>query len=117
MEGKGDLFGRLATVLAKIESVPKRGRNTHFNYDYVLEADLSEHIRPLLAEAGIALIFGVKSVETVLVDGGRPITRVECQVTLGCEGCDPFTTTVFGDGQDSGIKGSIRLTREPLNFG
>ena len=48
------IFKKMAKVMEKISRVPKNGKNKFFNYDYVTEADLTDHIRPILAEEGVA---------------------------------------------------------------
>lgn len=52
---------RLAAKLAKIQGamtrVEKRGHNTVQNYDFVREADVIDHVRPMLEEANLAVVF------------------------------------------------------------
>lgn len=47
------LLAKLAAIMADLNWVEKRGRNSHFNYDYATESDILGAIRPRLAEAGI----------------------------------------------------------------
>ena len=47
------LVGKLALISALISRVPKRGRNTFHQYNYVQERDLVDMVRPLLAYYGI----------------------------------------------------------------
>jgi len=94
---KGELHTRLARVLAKIERIPKDGRNDFHGYDYVKEDTLTEQIRPMLAEEGISLIFAAE--EIVLED--NCIAHVRCTFTLGCDVGEPVVTTVWGAGRDA----------------
>jgi hypothetical protein len=97
-----DLYPRLARVLAKIEMIPKEGRNDFHEYDYVKEDTLTEQIRPMLADEGISLIFGAE--EVILAE--NCITLVRCTFTLGCDFGEPITTTVWGAGRDADSKGN-----------
>jgi len=46
----------LARVLSQVRRVPKNGRNTFHKYDYTTESDLTDFLRPLLADAGLTII-------------------------------------------------------------
>ena len=48
-------MGRMANVSAEVGYIPKRGRNNHFSYSYVLESDIMAALRPLLAKWGVFL--------------------------------------------------------------
>ena len=56
-EKPATLSAKLAAIMAEISRVKKSGRNEHFKYDYVTEADLADAIRPLLAKHDLGLIF------------------------------------------------------------
>lgn len=99
---KGELHTRLARVLAKIEKIPKEGRNDFHEYDYVKEDTLTEQIRPMLADEGISLIFGAE--EVILAE--NCITLVRCTFTLGCDFGEPFKSTVWGAGRDADRNGN-----------
>lgn len=58
-----NLAEKLASVLAEVGSIPKSGRNAHHKYDYITEADLTHHIRPLLAKEGVFIFTSVESLE------------------------------------------------------
>ncbi len=99
---KGGLHTRLARVLAKVEKIPKKGRNEFHGYDYVKEETLTEQIRPMLAEEGISLIFAAE--EIVMAE--NCITLVRCTFTLGCDVGEPVTATVWGAGRDADRNGN-----------
>ena len=93
----GNLFTRMARILAKIEMIPKEGENTYHEYKYVKEDTLTEQIRPMLAEEGISLVFGAE--EIILAE--NCITLVRCTFTIGCDVGEPIVATVWGAGRDA----------------
>lgn len=57
------LAGKLAWITGRIGAVPKKGHNPHFNYDYVMEADLVDAIRGHLAKANVIIVPSIQSVD------------------------------------------------------
>ena len=53
-EQQAQLFAKLARAMGKLERLPKRGHNDHFNYDFVTVADVADAVRKALAEEGVA---------------------------------------------------------------
>lgn len=51
------LYHRINQVKADIRRVPKSGKNSHFNYFYATESDISDLVRPLMAKHGVCLVF------------------------------------------------------------
>ena len=51
------LYARINEVKKAITRVKKSGKNRHFGYDYATESDISDMIRPLMADAGVCLVF------------------------------------------------------------
>lgn len=94
--GKTSLGHKLALVLAEIQHVKKTGHNPHFHYDYITEDSLTEHIRPLLARHGIALMFGATHADDIAP--GR--VRVWCEFTLLDKDGNEKTVSVPGEGWD-----------------
>lgn len=94
--GPTPLGAKLALVLAEIETIKKTGHNPHFHYDYITEDVLTEHIRPILARHGIALMFGATHAEDIAA--GR--IRVWCEFTLLDRDGNEKTVTVPGEGWD-----------------
>jgi hypothetical protein len=109
-EKKG-LYEKLALVLAEISRVPKSGRNEHFKYDYVTEADLSDHIRPLLAKYGIGFDFSVVEV----VDLPNNITQVKCEVTVS-DDTTQIKSFCYGRGQDKNDKGIYKAITGAMKY-
>ena len=74
MERQG-IYKKLANVMKGVEKIPKNGVNQHFNYKFVQEADLTEHIRKLLIKEGLVMIPTVNNIWRDVGDK-RIITRV-----------------------------------------
>lgn len=105
---RATLYRKIATVTAAIQRIPKNGKNTFHNYKYATESDLTDGIRELLAENGLAFLPPtVLSHERIPLDGkGGPLTRVQMQFTLAC--CDTgetISSVLWADGQDQADKG------------
>jgi hypothetical protein len=107
------LYTRLSKVLAEIGNVPKNGFNEHFKYNYVMESDLADHIRPLLAKHGIGLIYDCieASDHSIVNDRGKTVNmvRVKVAITVGVEDSEgniigEKTGHAFGQAADSGDK-------------
>ncbi len=41
----GSIYQKIAKAMSNINRIPKRGYNSFHKYEYVLEADLLDHIR------------------------------------------------------------------------
>ena len=59
------LFAKLARVMTKLGRLPKEGRNTHFNYDFVTDGTIADAVRPALAEEGVAFFASMVNVERI----------------------------------------------------
>lgn len=97
---KGVIWARLNKVLAEVEQVKKRGRNNFHNYDYVMEADLTDAIRPLMAKHGLSMTFGTGELRE-LASG---VLAVQCKITLGDVDGNEMIVEMWGTGQDKGDK-------------
>jgi hypothetical protein len=110
---KVGLYTRLSKILADIGNVPKSGFNDHFKYNYVMESDLADVIRPLLAKNGIGLIYDcIEATDHSFVnDKGKTVNmvRVKVAITLGVEDAEgnllcERTGHCFGQAADNGDK-------------
>jgi hypothetical protein len=97
---KGVIWARLNKVLAEVEGVKKRGHNNFHNYDYVMEADLTDAIRPLMAKHGLSMTFGTGELRE-LASG---VLAVQCRITLGDIDGNEMIVEMWGTGQDKGDK-------------
>lgn len=97
----GSIYKKIAQVMANINRIPKRGFNKHHNYDYVLEADLLDNIRPILLEAKLVLF------PTILEEQRTgDFTKVKMEFTLAdIETGETIKSVFWGEGQDKQDKG------------
>lgn len=107
------IFKKMAKVMEKISRVPKNGKNLHFGYDYVTEADLTDHIRPILAEEGIAFTSTVlEATKTPIEKEGAKenkegaISTVKMLFRLiDADDGSSIESVFLGEGADKGDKG------------
>ncbi len=59
--GGPEIYAALIKALGEMKSVPKNGKNPHYNSRYVLLDDLQEMYRPILLKNGLGLIQSVSS--------------------------------------------------------
>ena len=105
------LVSKLAEVMAAVERVPKRGRNTFHNYDYATEADIVSVVRQELASRNVMLIPHID--QCIRIDlppkAGKdrdPVTDVAMVFTfLDGESGESIAKCWRGTGQDGGDKG------------
>jgi len=60
---QASLYTKLAKVMGSLTRIPKSGHNTHFNYDFVTDTDVSDAIRKALAKEGIAFFASMREVQ------------------------------------------------------
>ena len=97
------LVAKLAEVMAEVSRVPKRGHNDFQNYDYVMEADLSDAVREKLAERGVIVIPEVISHTRGADD---KVDTVMVKFTFHDSTSDKsLSVTMPGSGYDKGDKG------------
>jgi hypothetical protein len=76
---QASLFAKLARVASKIGNLEKTGTNTHFNYKFVEENAVSDTVRRLLSDEGIAFFASMDHVEINTIStpnnkGGETLT-------------------------------------------
>lgn len=87
--------------MSQVSRVPKNGYNSFHKYHYATESDLTESIRPILFEAGLAFFTNVLQQER---DG--EFTKVQMEFILAdIESGEILKSTYWGEGQDKGDKG------------
>lgn len=104
------LYRKIAGVTAAVSRIPKNGRNTFHNYTYATESDITDGLRDLLAEHGLAFlppsVLDWQRDETVDNPKLGPRTRVQVQFALGCADTgETYTAVLWGEGQDTADKG------------
>lgn len=106
MVTNNNLVQKLAEISESIGRVPKNGYNNFHKYTYVLEADLVDHVRPLLAKNHI---FIVPRVAEHLWDGELSQITFEYDIIDGDSG-EKLTTSSVGYGSDKGDKGAYKAS-------
>lgn len=95
------IYSKLGKVMSQVSRVPKNGYNSFHKYNYATESDLTESIRPILLEAGLAFFSNVLDQER---DG--EFTKVKMEFTLAdIETGEILKSVYWGEGQDKGDKG------------
>lgn len=56
MDAYGDLAKAIVWVTGQIKSVPKNGKNEFHNYNYATKDDIIEALKPLMEQAGLAVV-------------------------------------------------------------
>jgi CBS domain-containing protein len=97
-----NLAQKMAAVMMAAETVAKRGKNTHFKYDYATEADIVRAVRETLAHEGVAVVPAVVARE---LRGNVTVLTVEFTFT---DGISSLKTVVIGEGQDGADKGAYK---------
>lgn len=108
----------MAKVSLAIKEMPKSGRNDFHGYDYIRACDVHDVLRPLMADAGIAMFPSVVEHETVRVEGGRKPqwrTTLELDVTW-TDGASFVTTRWVGVGEDAGDKSYYKAYTGALKY-
>lgn len=119
------LVRKLAEISKEIGRVPKNGYNAFHKYKYVLESDLVDHIRPLLADRNVIIVprvartFGGESATVGRVeemtgwahnnDGDLSIIIFEYDIIDG-DSNERITTSAVGYGSDKGDKGAYKAS-------
>jgi hypothetical protein len=95
------IFSKIAKVMSQVSRVPKNGYNSFHKYNYATESDLTESIRPILLESGLAFFSNVMEQER---DG--EFSKVKMEFTLAdIETGEVLKSIYWGEGQDKGDKG------------
>lgn len=87
--------------MSQVNRVPKNGYNSFHKYNYATESDLTESIRPILIECGLAFF-------TTVLEQNREgeFTKVKMEFTLvDIDTGEMLKSTYWGEGQDKGDKG------------
>jgi hypothetical protein len=104
------LAAKLAEVMAAVERIPKRGRNTFHNYEYATEADIVAAIRKELAERKVILLPAVLDETRVPVgEKGSHLTTLSLEFEfLDGESGESIRKPWKGYGTDKDDKGGYK---------
>jgi len=116
------LFAKMALILKSIERIPKRGRNPHFNYDYVLDADVLESVRNQFAEHGIAFFVSVADFRQETRTSSRGNDTIKTIVGIDAtfadaESGESFTVRWIGEADDQQDKGANKALTAGVKYG
>jgi hypothetical protein len=105
------LYAKLVDIMRELPVVEPTGRNTHFNYSFITDKQVSGLVRPRMAQLGLIVIPDVLSeqiLETVTKNGGKSfLTRLHVAFTIiDAETGQSHTGRGYGYGDDSGDKGA-----------
>jgi len=102
------IAAKIAQIMGELARVPKNGRNSFHNYDYVTESDLVDSLRPHLARHKISIFPTVERYETKEVqerNKSATLATVELAISfIDGESGDLFTVRWAGQGIDQGDK-------------
>jgi ERF superfamily len=112
-EHLGKLAAKLVKVMAAIHTIPKRGRNEFFNYQYATEADVADAVRKALVAEGVILIPSIEDVREREVVTRKQQKEIVTTVTMTFTFIDgehggSLTFRMSGAGQDGGDKGIMK---------
>lgn len=114
------LAAAMAKVLASVHAIGKSGRNDFHGYDYATESDITNAVRRLLGEHGIALFPSVKEVDVKEVKNARgkttKLTTVTLQITLAHSSGGTMVVEWRGQGEDSGDKGYYKAYTGAMKY-
>jgi hypothetical protein len=105
-----NLWQKIAYVMANAHRVKKTGWNDYHKYHYVTEADLTDHLRPLMAEAGLILLFTLAEDDRRVSKNERnnnvETTTVKMHYTIvDIDTGEKHEFTLKAEGQDNQDKG------------
>lgn len=101
---KPNIYSKLLAVIDEIKTVGKNGENTHQNYNYAMEKDLLDEVKPLLLKHGLIIH------PTVLEqrrDGALATVKMEFRIVLA-ETKEELKSIFYGEGQDKGDKATYK---------
>lgn len=115
-----NLIQKLAEITNEIERIPKNGHNDFHNYDYALESDIKDVVRPLLVAQNLFMLSDEKSrsvTEIKTQKGTQQLVTLEIEYTIfdGDTG-ETIKFTGFGDGQDAGDKAVYKAKTGALKY-
>ena len=107
---RASLYRKIAAVTKAVGRVPKNGRNEFHKYAYATESDITDALRDVLADNGLAflpptVVAWERSELTTRNGGKESLTRVQMQFGLAdTETGEQIDFVVWGEGQDAGDK-------------
>jgi len=112
-EQLASLYRRMAEAMAQIKRLPKRGKNTHFNYEYVTDSDVLDAVRGAMGNVGIAFFNDVVDMSK---DGNRTEIMLDAMFADSETGATVIVTWV-GEALDSQDKGMNKALTGAVKYG
>src|SRR5262245_9915145 len=111
--GLGALAAKLVQVMGTVATVPKRGHNTFHNYDYALEADVSDAVRHAMVEARVVMIPSLVEIREREVTTRQQKQEIVTTVimdylVIDADSGATLTFRMAGAGQDVSDKGLMK---------
>ena len=106
------LFAKLAAVMGQLERLPKSGHNSHFNYDFVTDGDVSDAVRAALAAEGVAFFASMKGTH---LDGKKTTAYFTYTFADGQTGAT-WSCDWVGEAIDSQDKGIAKAATSALKY-
>ena len=106
-----ELYAKLARVMGRLDRIPKRGHNTYFDYDYVLDGDVTDAVREALAAEKVALLANLVGSER---QEDRTVVTIEFTFVCGDTGAS-HTCRWQGeavDKQDKGLSKAYTMAKK-----
>ena len=111
------LYAKMAYVMGQVQHVPKNGENIHFHYKYVREVDLTEHLRPLMAELGLLCIPSQTDIVHYEGEGSKRVTSILHRFTwVDAETGQNHLQELWGAGQDGQDKGPYKALTGAVKY-
>ena len=120
---KLNLLQKLASVVAEIDNVDKRGRNTFQNYNYVKAADVAWLVRKALASRNIYLVTDVVEIRNYQIPAKEGhLQAIDLRMEFSFfDGDSPETPPIvlhsWGTGTDKGDKAVYKAMTGALKYG
>ncbi len=106
------VYAKIAEVMKRVETVAKRGRNEHHHYDYAMEADIVDALRPIMADVGLVMLShqsAEREEQEVTLSGGGKSILVRIHHTfrfVDTEDASGIEVGVWGEALSSQAKAS-----------
>jgi hypothetical protein len=104
------LAAKLCDIMAECKNIPKNGRNTFQNYNYVMAADAAEYIRELMVKHGVIALPLIEDIEQTPFKTAKGadnfLVRVTVTYTLinAEDPKDTYLVKMAGTGSDTSDK-------------
>jgi len=115
------LYRKINAAQAKAGRVAKNGWNDFHKYAFATEGDIADHIRPILAEVGLAFMPKLEKHEIIPGVPGEKGSTNTTRVWIACTLADidtgeTFVETWIGEGQDKGDKGFYKAYTGAIKY-